>query len=78
MPLPEPKPYERLDQYLSRCIPVEMEAGKDRGQELLFVPLTIKRERFIRYTIVISDDEIIINMHNSPSKYWNVYSNSIY
>jgi len=32
MPLPEPKPYERLDQYLSRCIPVEMEAGKDRGQ----------------------------------------------
>jgi len=31
MPLPEPKPYERLDQYLSRCIPVEMEAGKDRG-----------------------------------------------
>lgn len=32
MPLPTVKPYERLDQYLSRCIPVEIEAGKPRGQ----------------------------------------------
>lgn len=32
MPLPSPKPFERLDQYLSRCIPVEIEAGKDRDQ----------------------------------------------
>jgi hypothetical protein len=32
MPLPEPKPFERLDQYLNRCIPVEIEAGKDRSQ----------------------------------------------
>lgn len=32
MPLPTVKPYERLDQYLQRCIPVEIEAGKDRAQ----------------------------------------------
>ncbi len=32
MPLPEVKPFERLDQYLNRCIPVEIDAGKDRGQ----------------------------------------------
>jgi len=32
MPLPTVKPYERLDSYLSRCIPVEIEAGKDRAQ----------------------------------------------
>ena len=32
MPLPEPKPFERLDSYLNRCIPVEIEAGKERGQ----------------------------------------------
>ena len=32
MPLPEVKPFERLDQYLNRCIPVEIEAGKDRAQ----------------------------------------------
>ena len=32
MPLPEKKQFERLDQYLNRCIPVEIEAGKDRAQ----------------------------------------------
>ena len=32
MPLPTVKPFERLDQYLNRCIPVEIEAGKDRAQ----------------------------------------------
>ncbi len=32
MPLPEPKPFERLDKYLERCIPVELEAGKSRAQ----------------------------------------------
>lgn len=32
MPLPEKKPYERLGDYLQRCIPVEIEAGKDRAQ----------------------------------------------
>ena len=32
MPLPDKKPFERLDQYLTRCIPTEIEAGKDRGQ----------------------------------------------
>ena len=32
MPLPEVKPFERLDQYLNRCIPVEIDAGKDRAQ----------------------------------------------
>ena len=32
MPLPEVKPFERLDTYLNRCIPVEMNAGKDRAQ----------------------------------------------
>ena len=31
MPLPTVKPFERLDQYLNRCIPVEIEAGKDRA-----------------------------------------------
>ena len=32
MPLPEKKPYERLDQYLQRCIPTEIEAGKSKAQ----------------------------------------------
>jgi len=32
MPLPKVKPFERLDQYLNRCIPTEIEAGKDRAQ----------------------------------------------
>lgn len=32
MPLPEKKPYEKLDDYLKRCIPVELEAGKSRKQ----------------------------------------------
>ncbi len=32
MPLPEVKPYERLDQYLNRCVPIEIEAGKSRAQ----------------------------------------------
>jgi len=32
MPLPEKKPYERLDQYLQRCIPTELDAGKSRAQ----------------------------------------------
>ncbi len=32
MPLPDKKPYERLDQYLQRCIPTEIEAGKSRAQ----------------------------------------------
>jgi hypothetical protein len=32
MPLPTPKPFERLDKYLNRCIPVEIEAGKERSQ----------------------------------------------
>jgi len=31
MPLPNKKSYERLDQYLNRCIPVELEAGKTRA-----------------------------------------------
>ena len=32
MPLPEVKPFERLDAYLNRCIPTEIAAGKDRAQ----------------------------------------------
>tara|TARA_R110000803_G_scaffold97728_1_gene165833 strand:- start:584 stop:721 length:138 start_codon:yes stop_codon:yes gene_type:complete len=32
MPLPTPKPFERLDAYLNRCIPVEIEAGKSQSQ----------------------------------------------
>ena len=32
MPLPEPRPFERQDKYLERCIPVEIEAGKSRAQ----------------------------------------------
>lgn len=32
MPLPTPKPFEKLDKYLDRCIPVEIEAGKSRAQ----------------------------------------------
>lgn len=32
MPLPTKKPYEKLDQYLQRCIPVEVAAGKSRAQ----------------------------------------------
>jgi len=32
MPLPEVKPYERQIDYLNRCIPVEIAAGKDRAQ----------------------------------------------
>lgn len=32
MPLPEVKPYERAIDYLNRCIPKEIEAGKNRGQ----------------------------------------------
>lgn len=31
MPLPNKKPYEKLEQYLGRCIPVEIEAGKTRA-----------------------------------------------
>jgi len=32
MPLPTPKPFEKLDKYLNRCIPVEIEAGKSQSQ----------------------------------------------
>ena len=32
MPLPTVKPFERLDQYLNRCIPTEIAYGKDRAQ----------------------------------------------
>ena len=32
MPLPTPKPFERLDKYLNRCIPVKVEAGKSQAQ----------------------------------------------
>ena len=32
MPLPTPKPFEKLDKYLERCIPVEIEAGKSQAQ----------------------------------------------
>lgn len=32
MPLPTPKRTEKLDDYLQRCIPVEVEAGKSRKQ----------------------------------------------
>ena len=32
MPLPTPRPYERQDDYLQRCIPVELKAGKSRAQ----------------------------------------------
>ena len=32
MPLLEKKPFERLEQYLQRCIPTEIEAGKSRAQ----------------------------------------------
>jgi hypothetical protein len=32
MPLPDKKPFERRDQYLKRCIPVEIQAGKTRAQ----------------------------------------------
>lgn len=32
MPLPKKKPYEKLDEYLKRCVPVEVKAGKDRRQ----------------------------------------------
>jgi len=32
MPLPKPRPYERQDDYLQRCIPTEIDAGKSRAQ----------------------------------------------
>jgi len=32
MPLPNKKPYERRADYLQRCIPVEIKAGKTRAQ----------------------------------------------
>tara|TARA_R110000803_G_scaffold204088_1_gene269917 strand:- start:414 stop:590 length:177 start_codon:yes stop_codon:yes gene_type:complete len=31
LPLPNKKPYEKLAQYLNRCIPVEISAGKTRA-----------------------------------------------
>lgn len=32
MPLPNKKPYEKKADYLARCIPVEVQAGKTRAQ----------------------------------------------
>ena len=32
MPLTTKKPYERLDQYLQRCVPTEIDAGKSKAQ----------------------------------------------
>ncbi len=32
MPLPEVKPYERQIDYLNRCVPIEIEAGKTQAQ----------------------------------------------
>ena len=31
MPIPEPKPFERQDKYLERCIPQEIDSGKTRA-----------------------------------------------
>ena len=32
MPLPSKKPYEKKVDYLKRCIPVEVKAGKSQAQ----------------------------------------------
>ena len=45
MPLPTVKPFERLDAYLNRCIPVEVEAGKDRAQAAAICTTHYKEEK---------------------------------
>ena len=45
MPLPEKKPFERLDQYLNRCIPVEISAGKDRATAAAICSTHYKEEK---------------------------------
>ena len=45
MPLPDPKPFERLAPYLNRCVPIEMDGGKDRRQATAICASNYKKDK---------------------------------